>query len=175
MLSLLGRFHKSNFHLSNMLSRKRRLFVSWIQNGHLRTLTGSTSGTIWRKAEWISWRMESLRKSQGQNPRGHRPWGFCPRDFPRDRLTMIHPRLFHTFSFFFHPGLVKRDFFHWVQTQHLPREYYSQFAGHGFSILIELNPNIPGLHRESKQQDILSKEDAQNWAIEKLPEAISSL
>ena len=26
-------------------------------------------------------------------------------------FTMIPPRLFHTFSFFRHPGLVKRDFF----------------------------------------------------------------
>ena len=26
-------------------------------------------------------------------------------------FTMIHPRLFHTFSFYRHPGLVRRDFF----------------------------------------------------------------
>ena len=27
-------------------------------------------------------------------------------------FTMIHPRLFHTFTFFCHPGPVKRDFLH---------------------------------------------------------------
>ena len=35
-----------------------------------------------------------------------------------------------------------RDFFHWRQTQPLPREYHGQYAGHGFPILVELNPNI---------------------------------
>ena len=49
-----------------------------------------------------------------------------PRDVPRPKpeelqtprvlaagtpFTMILPRLFHTFSFFWHSGLVKRDFF----------------------------------------------------------------
>ena len=33
--------------------------------------------------------------------------GFRPRDF---LFTMIHPKLFHTFLFFCHPGLVKSNF-----------------------------------------------------------------
>ena len=43
-------------------------------------------------------------------------------------FTMIYPRLFHTFSFFQPPELLKRDLFHWRQTQPLPREY----LGHSF-------------------------------------------
>ena len=76
-----------------------------------------------------------------------------PRQVPRPKpeaaglprgtsFTMIHPRLFHIFSFFRHPGLVKWDFFHWRQTQPLPREYLGQYAGHGSPILVGLNSNI---------------------------------
>ena len=46
------------------------------------------------------------------------------------------------FSFFCHPRLAKRDFFHWRQTQPLPRECHGQDTGHGFPRLVELNHNI---------------------------------
>ena len=45
-------------------------------------------------------------------------------------------------SFFWLPGLVRRDFFHWRQTQPLPREYIGHYTGLGQEILLELNPNI---------------------------------
>ena len=57
-------------------------------------------------------------------------------------FTMIHPRLFHTFSLFCHPGRVKRDLFHWRQTQPVPRESIGHYTGLGQGILLELNPNI---------------------------------
>ena len=37
-------------------------------------------------------------------------------------FTMIHPRLFHTFSFFRHPGLVKRDFLQPMESLGTPFE-----------------------------------------------------
>ena len=52
------------------------------------------------------------------------------------------PRLFHIMSFFRLPGLVKRDFFHWRQTQPVPRESIGHYTGLGQGILLELNPNI---------------------------------
>ena len=55
---------------------------------------------------------------------------------------MIPPRLFHIMSFFRLPGLVKRDFFHWRQTQPVPRESIGHYTGLGQGILLELNPNI---------------------------------
>ena len=57
-------------------------------------------------------------------------------------FTMIHPRLFHTFLFFCHPGLVKRDFFHWRQIQPLPREYHGQCYSAEEQTLVEFNPHI---------------------------------
>ena len=57
-------------------------------------------------------------------------------------FTMIPPRLFHIISFFQLPGLVKRDIFHWRQTQHVPRESIGHYTGLGQGILVELNPNI---------------------------------
>ena len=57
-------------------------------------------------------------------------------------FTMIPPRLFHIMSFFRLPGLVKRDFFHWRQTQPVPRESIGHYTGLGQGILLELNPNI---------------------------------
>ena len=52
------------------------------------------------------------REVPRQKPEGPQ----APRIFGRGTsrgtpFTMIPPRLFHTFSFFCHPGLVKRDFF----------------------------------------------------------------
>ena len=42
--------------------------------------------------------MKSLGKSQGQNPRGRRPEGFWPKDFPRDSIHHDTPKAFpHTF------------------------------------------------------------------------------
>ena len=41
------------------------------------------------------------------------PEGFGRGTSWRIPFTMIHPRLFHTFPLFCHPGLVKRDFFQW--------------------------------------------------------------
>ena len=57
-------------------------------------------------------------------------------------FTMIHPRLFHTFSFFCHPGPEKRDFFQPMVSLGTPlvimqgMDFYigrvrSQFAGLG--------------------------------------------
>ena len=56
--------------------------------------------------------------------------------------TMITLKLFHIMSFFWLPGLVKRDFFHWRQTQPVPRESIGHYTGLEQGILIELNPNI---------------------------------
>ena len=53
-------------------------------------------------------------------------------------FTMIHPRLFQTFSFFRHPGLVKRDFFF----QWCPRDTIGKWRGHEAPPLVELNPNM---------------------------------
>ena len=41
-------------------------------------------------------------------------------------FTMIHSRLFHTFSFFRHPGLVKSDFF----SNGVPRDTTGKWRGH---------------------------------------------
>ena len=57
-------------------------------------------------------------------------------------FIMIALRLFHIMSFFWLPGLVKRDFFHWRQTQPVPRESIGHYTGLGQGILLELNPNI---------------------------------
>ena len=57
-------------------------------------------------------------------------------------LAMIPPRLFHIMSFFWLPGLVKRDFFHWCQTQPVPRESTGHYTGLRQGILLDLNPNI---------------------------------
>ena len=65
------------------------------------------TGTMCGKAEAISGWIESLGKSQGQNPRGCRPRWFWSRDFSRESIQQLHPRLFHTFSFLRHPGPVK--------------------------------------------------------------------
>ena len=56
-------------------------------------------------------------------------------------FIMKHPRLYHTFSFFRHPGPVKRNSFHWHQTQPLPREYHTQCYIFNGQTLVELNPN----------------------------------
>ena len=45
-------------------------------------------------------------------------------------------------SFFDHPGLVTRDFFHYRQTQPVPREYHTQCYVVEVQTLVELNPNI---------------------------------
>ena len=45
-------------------------------------------------------------------------------------------------SFFGHPGLVQRDFFHCCQTQPVPREYHTQCYVVEVQTLVELNPNI---------------------------------
>ena len=45
-------------------------------------------------------------------------------------------------SFFQLPGLVKRDFFHWRQTQPGPRESLGHYTGLWHGILLELNSNI---------------------------------
>ena len=49
--------------------------------------------------------MESLGKSQGQNPRGLRPEGFGLETSEGLHFTMIHPRLIPRFSLFLHPEL----------------------------------------------------------------------
>ena len=52
------------------------------------------SVTMCGKAEGVSWWMESLGKSQGKNPRGRRPQGFWPWDFPRDFIHHDTPNAF---------------------------------------------------------------------------------
>ena len=52
---------------------------------------------------------------------------------------MIHPRLFHTFSFFCHPTLEKERFF---LANGLPREYHDQCYVAEVQTLVELNPNM---------------------------------
>ena len=44
------------------------------------------TGTLFEKAEEVSWWMLCLGRSQGQNPRGRRPQGFWPRDLPRHNI-----------------------------------------------------------------------------------------
>ena len=44
-------------------------------------------------------------------PKPKGPEGFWPPDFPRDSIHHDTPKVFHTFSFFGHPRLVKRDLF----------------------------------------------------------------
>ena len=85
-----------------------------LENTYLAQLVGSEFYNFWTmcgKSEGVSWWMESLGKSQSQNSRGCRPRGFWLWDFPRDFIHHDTPRLFHTFSFFCHPWLVKRDLF----------------------------------------------------------------
>ena len=57
------------------------------------------------------------------------PWGFWP-------------RFSHIFSFFCHPGSVKRDFLHCRQTQPAPRGYHTKYYLVEVQTLVELNPNI---------------------------------
>ena len=78
--------------------------------------------------------MESLRKSQGT------PFAMTPRPF-------------HTFSFFCHPGLVKRDFFQPMDSLGTPLE-----NGEGVKpyILVELNPNILGRDVERMNSNLLT-------------------
>ena len=76
---------------------------------------------VWLKTYW-----DNVWKSQGcimvngvlmEVPTRPKPEGpQAPRVFGQGnsrgtQFTMINPRLFHTFSFFRHPGLVKSDFF----------------------------------------------------------------
>ena len=55
-------------------------------------------------------------------------------------FTMIHLRLFHTFSFFCHPGLVKRNFFQ-------PMESLGQYASPGCrkNEQSQGSPSVPSL------------------------------
>ena len=71
-------------------------------------------------------------------------------------FTMIHPRLFHIFSLFCHPGPVKRNYLHGRQTQPAPREYYTQYYVVEVHRLVELNRNILVWHveRMGMMQDI---------------------
>ena len=46
------------------------------------------------------------------------------------------------FGFFWLPGLVKRDFFHWCQTKPVHMESIGHYTVLGQGILLELNPNI---------------------------------
>ena len=59
----------------------------------------------------------------------------------------VHPRLFHIFSFFCHPGPVKRGFLHCCQTQSAPREYHTQQYVEVHR-LVNLNPNMLSRHVE---------------------------
>ena len=54
-------------------------------------------GTMYGQAVGGSWWMESLGKSQGQNPLSQRPECFDRGTSQGTPFTMIHPWLFHTF------------------------------------------------------------------------------
>ena len=96
-----------------------------------------------------------------------------PREVPRPKpeaaglprgtpFTTLHPRLFHIISFFGHPGLVKRDFFHCRQIQPVPREYHTQYYVVEVQTLVELNPNILVWHVKricSEEQSIYDHRD----------------
>ena len=74
------------------------------------------------------------------NPEGSQaPRVFCRGTSRGTPFTMIHPRLFHTFSFFRHPGLVKRYFFFPIWSLGTPLE---NGEGMKLSPLVELNPNM---------------------------------
>ena len=51
-------------------------------------------GTVFEKAEEVSWWMLCLGKSQGQKPRGRRPQGFWPRDLPRHNIQHDTSKVF---------------------------------------------------------------------------------
>ena len=57
-------------------------------------------------------------------------------------FSMITPRVLHIMSIFRLFILVKRDFFHWRQTQPVPRESIGHYSGLGQGMLLEINPNI---------------------------------
>ena len=52
------------------------------------------------KLRGVSWWIESLGKSQCQNLRGHRPWRFLQRDFPRDSISPWLMDFFHHINFY---------------------------------------------------------------------------
>ena len=58
------------------------------------------------------------------------------------------PRLFHIFSFFCHPGPVKRDFLHSRKTQPVPMEYHTKYYVFEVQRLVELNPILLVRHIE---------------------------
>ena len=60
--------------------------------------------------------MVNVVPGEGPRPKPKEPQ--APEGFGRGTsqgisFTMIHPRLFKKFSFFLHPVLAKRGFFHW--------------------------------------------------------------
>ena len=59
-------------------------------------------------------------------------------------FTMIHPRLFHRFSFFSHPGLVYGIF----SANGLPREYHGQYTPLAFKNIKSVKSNIIGRNVE---------------------------
>ena len=65
-----------------------------------------------RVVNWV------LRKVPRPKPEGRQaPSVFAAGLLQGTPFTPLHPRRFHIMSFFGHPGLVKRDFFHCCQTQ----------------------------------------------------------
>ena len=97
--------------------------------------------------------MESLGKSQGQNPRGNKNFN----------KYMIYPRLFQTFSLFCHPGLVKRDFFF----NGVPRYTTGKWRGHEAPPLVELNPYLLG--RDVERMKIMRPTVALGFNYEHIP------
>ena len=80
----------------------RRLIMHTLVQGHYLEMPRGQSG---ERTPWGS--------PAAKTPRCRRPQGFWPQDLPQGTpFTTLHPRPFHIMSFFGHPGLVKRDFFH---------------------------------------------------------------
>ena len=70
----------------------------------------------------------ALGSPKAKNRGAAGPKGFGRGTFRCTPFTMIPPRLFHIMSLFRLPGLVKRVFFHWRQTQPVPREQSLHWA-----------------------------------------------
>ena len=88
------------------------------------------NGTLFGKAEWVSWWMEYLGRFQGQKPKGRRTKGFWPKDLPRDSihhdsLSKVFP--YNIISFSSQTSTSREEF---ISANGLIREYHGQYTGH---------------------------------------------
>ena len=150
--------------LKGVIPKLRILKVQEQDNGHWTVAADTGQWGIGTLGCWIldkrQW--DNVWKSRGgivvngvprEVPRPKPEGPQAPRVFGRGTsrgtaFTTIHPRLFHTFSFFLHPGPVRRDFLYCRQTQPAPREYHTQCYIVEVQTLVELNPNILVRHVE---------------------------